>query len=84
MFLGDPDSKYMTVDERSLVLSRYVQEKLVTDYCYDEWREWRRCVKNHSKRWFPFLYCKTFLKIANECEVKYVFFNKTDYYYYYY
>ncbi|CAL8071759.1 unnamed protein product [Calicophoron daubneyi] len=70
---GDPESTYMTADERSSLLSKYIQEKLLMDLCKAEWKTWNNCISTRSKQeWFAAWKCKPEMKLVNSCQNRYL------------
>nr|CAH8823032.1 unnamed protein product [Trichobilharzia regenti] len=70
--LGDPDSKYISDGERSSILSKFVQEKLLGELCVEEWKDWRKCLRENREKWFGSWRCRPMYKLFDQCQNKYL------------
>ncbi|TNN16616.1 COX assembly mitochondrial isoform 1 [Schistosoma japonicum] len=69
---GDPDSKYISDGERGNILSKFVQEKLISELCLEEWKNWRSCLRKNRDEWFCAWKCKPVYKIFDQCQIRYL------------
>ncbi|CAH8433830.1 unnamed protein product [Schistosoma guineensis] len=69
---GDPNSKYISSTERSNVISKFVQEKLISELCVEEWKDWRKCIRGKRGEWFGTWKCKPKYQIFEQCQMRYL------------
>ncbi|KAF7231982.1 hypothetical protein EG68_10727 [Paragonimus skrjabini miyazakii] len=69
---GNPDDTYISDGERGSLLSKFIQEKLMTDLCRTEWKAWHRCLTKNKDKWFFVHRCRGDFKQINECQNKYI------------
>ncbi|CAH8434700.1 unnamed protein product [Schistosoma mattheei] len=67
---GDPNSKYISSTERSNVISKFVQEKLISELCVEEWKDWRKCIRGKRGEWFGTWKCKPKYQIFEQCQMR--------------
>ncbi|CAH8430257.1 unnamed protein product [Schistosoma turkestanicum] len=69
---GDPNSKYISDAERGCVISKFVQEKLISELCTEEWKGWRKCIRQKRGEWFGTWNCRPKYRIFEQCQDRYL------------
>ncbi|CAH8429896.1 unnamed protein product [Heterobilharzia americana] len=69
---GDPDSTYISDMERSNIISKFAQEKLISELCLEEWKEWRKCLRQNRDKWFRHWKCKPIYRLFDDCQDRYI------------
>lgn len=65
---GDPDDKTMADTERGTLFSKFVQERLMTELCVNQWNTWRRCIRDHKDNWIPSKKCQQEFQEIDNCQ----------------
>ncbi|XP_018647697.1 hypothetical protein Smp_003250 [Schistosoma mansoni] len=47
-------------------------EKLISELCVDEWKDWRKCIRGKRGEWFGTWNCKPKYLIFEQCQMRYL------------